>query len=132
MQLYSPLGMGIVRPIVYLGTKGDNGGIESIDCILETELTTGELHLLSEIIQQRVITLTEEHTGTLLVLTSKIGLGGSTGDAQVVEVAASGLKPVTYLTKRYAVGELAEYHTHKVTPCVETLGMFVRAMLFYQ
>ena len=50
----------------------------------------------------------------------------------VVEVAAGGPKPVTYLTKRYAVGKLAEYHTHKVAPCVETLGMFVRAMLFYQ
>ena len=41
--------------------------------------------MLSEIIQQLVITFTEERTGTLLVLISKIGLGGSTGDAQVVE-----------------------------------------------
>lgn len=88
--------------------------------------------MLSQIIQQLVITFTEERTGTLLVLTSKIGLGGSTGDAQVVEVATGGPKPVTYLTEGYAVGKLAEYHTHKVAPCVETLGMFVRAMLFYQ
>ena len=51
--------MGIVRLIVYLGTKGDNGGIESIDCILETELTTGELHLLSEVIQQLVISYSQ-------------------------------------------------------------------------
>ena len=38
--------MGIVRPIVDLGTKGDNGGVEGIDGILETELTSGEPNLL--------------------------------------------------------------------------------------
>ena len=48
----------------------------------------------------------------------------------MVQIAVSGLKTIAYLTKRYTVGKLAEYHTHKVTPCVETLDMFVRTMLF--
>ena len=38
----------------------------------------------------------------------------------------------TYLTQGYAVGELTEYHAHKVAPCVKALGLFVRGMLFNQ
>lgn len=51
-----------VCPVVHLSAKGDNGWGEGMDGILEAELTTGESHLLSEIIQQRVITFTKEHT----------------------------------------------------------------------
>lgn len=64
--------MGIVRPIVDLGTKGDNGGVEGIDGILETELTSGEPHLLSEIIQKRVIAVTKERSRAFFILISDV------------------------------------------------------------
>lgn len=64
--------MGVVRPIVHLGTKGDNGGIKGIDGILETELTSGEPDLLSEIIQQLVIAFAKERAGAFLILISDV------------------------------------------------------------
>jgi hypothetical protein len=42
---------------------------------------------LSEIIQQCIITVAEELTGAFLVLVREVRLGGSTWDAQVVQVA---------------------------------------------
>ena len=50
----------------------------------------------------------------------------------MIQVAIGRVKTVTYLTQGYAVGELTEYHAHKVAPGIKTLGMFVRSMLFYQ
>ena len=52
--------MGVVHPIVHLGTKGDDCGIKGIDGILEAELTYRESNLLSEIIQQLVIAFAKE------------------------------------------------------------------------
>lgn len=40
--------MGVMRPIVHLGTKGDNGRVEGIGGILEAELATGEPYMQSE------------------------------------------------------------------------------------
>ena len=97
--------MGIVRPIVDLGTKGDNGGVEGIDGILETELTSGEPHLLSEIIQKRVIAVTKERSGAFFILISDVWLGRSAKDTQMIQVVIGGVKTVTYLTQGYAVGE---------------------------
>ena len=54
----------------------------------------------------------------------------SAENTQMIQVAIGGVQTVTYLTQGYAVGELTEYHAHKVTPCVKTLAMFVRSMLF--
>ena len=42
------------------------------------------------------------------------------------------MEPVAYLTQRNAIGKLTGYHAHQMTPFVETLGMFVRAVLSYQ
>ena len=50
----------------------------------------------------------------------------------MIQVAIGGVQTVTYLTQGYAVGELTEYHAHKVAPCVKALGLFVRGMLFNQ
>ena len=50
----------------------------------------------------------------------------------MIQVAIGGVQTVTYLTQGYAVGELTEYHAHKVTPGVKTLAMFVRSVLFNQ
>ena len=51
----------------------------------------------------------------------------------MIQVAIiGGVQTVTYFTQGYAVGELTEYHAHKVTPGVKTLGIFVRSMLFNQ
>ena len=48
----------------------------------------------------------------------------------MIQIAIVGMQTATYLTQGCAVGELTEYHAHKVTPCVKTLGVFVRSMLF--
>ena len=76
MKPDSAFGMCIASPVVHFGTKRDNRRVEGIGCVPEAELAAGVPNLLSEIIQQLVITFTEERTGTLLVLISKIGLGG--------------------------------------------------------
>ena len=62
----------VVSPIVHLYTKGDNCGVKCMDGILETELTFGEPNLLSEIIQQHVITITKERAGAFLILISDV------------------------------------------------------------
>ena len=49
----------------------------------------------------------------------------------MIQVAIGRVKTVTYLTQGYAVGELTEYHAHKVAPGIKTLDMFVRSMLFF-
>ena len=64
--------MGVVRPIVHLGTKGDDCGIKGIDGILETELTSRKSNLLSEMIQQLVITFAKECAGAFLILISDV------------------------------------------------------------
>ena len=50
----------------------------------------------------------------------------------MVQIAIVRMQIATYLTQGCAVGELTEYHAHKLTPCVKPLGMFVRSMLFNQ
>ena len=64
--------MGVVRPIVHLGTKCDNCGINDIDGILEAELTSRESNLLSEMIQQLVIAFAKECAGAFLILISDV------------------------------------------------------------
>lgn len=87
-QLHRPLGMRVSCPFVHLGTECDDGRVESIYGILEAELATGEPYLLSKIIQQSIIAVAEESAGAMLVLVGKVRLRRSTGDAQMVQVAA--------------------------------------------
>ena len=47
----------------------------------------------------------------------------------MIQIAVGRMEPVAYLTQRNAIGKLAEYHAHQMALCVETLGMFVRAVL---
>lgn len=49
----------------------------------------------------------------------------------MIQIAVGRMEPVAYLTQRNAIGKLTEYHAHQMAPCVETLGMFVRAVLSY-
>ena len=50
----------------------------------------------------------------------------------MIQIAVGRMEPVAYLTQRNAIGKLTEYHAHQMAPCVETLGMFVRAVLSYK
>jgi hypothetical protein len=129
VQLHSALGMRVVCPVIYLGTERDDGGVEGIDWILETELATGEAYLLSKITKERVIALTEESAGAMLVLIGEVRLRRGAGNAEVVQVTVGRMKPIAYLTQGHTVGKLTEYHAHKVTPCIESLGIFVRPVL---
>ena len=40
----------------------------------------------------------------------------------MIQVAIGVVETVAYLTDGYAVGELTEYHAHKVTLCLKPLG----------
>ena len=131
MKPDSAFGMCIASPVVHFGTKRDNRRVEGIGCVPEAELAAGVPNLLSEIIQQCIIAVPEESAGTVLVLISKVGLRRGARNAEMIQIAVGRMEPVAYLTQRNAIGKLTEYHAHQMAPCVETLGMFVRAVLSY-
>jgi len=55
VQFYGSFCMRVSCPVIYIGTECDDGGVQGIDGILETELATGEPYLLSEIIQPKSV-----------------------------------------------------------------------------
>ena len=74
MKPDSAFGMCIASSVVHSGTKRDNRRVKGIGCVSEAEFAAGKPNLLSEIIQQCIIAVTEESAGTMLVLISYVGL----------------------------------------------------------
>lgn len=124
-------GQGIQCLFVQAQAKQYQSRVKQLHGCLNPKFSAWKTRLLSEIFQQLIVACLEHITRTVFVLVGKVGLGWSSGYAQMIQISSCRLQPITDFSERDTVGKLAKYHTHEVVPCIESFGMPICIVFFY-